>query len=317
MAESGTSATISSANLGPSGGVQRGTLAETGRGGGPGPLPSAPDCPNRNPNHSLAVNFAPCSLLLARSWWSIALFFLCAAVSLRGANPEAEALIAAGIEAEARFDLPAALEFYRQANALQPNDSVILQKIAKQLSNGADEIADVKERSKQIQEALSYSERALEISPKNPECLLSMAVCYGKLAKLVDNATKVEYSRRVKKYAEEALAVDPKYDWAHHVLGCWNYEVALIGGPTRVAARLLYGGLPPASCKEAIKHLEKAIELNPKVPAHYVELGYAYLANGDKNHAVEQWKRSLEIPSLEKHDESSKARARAGLQRFK
>ncbi len=254
--------------------------------------------------------------LLARSWWSLTLFFFWGAVSVQGASPEVQSLIASGAAAEARFDLPAALEFYRKADALQPNDAFILQRIAKQVSNSADEIPDVKERARQIREALRYSERAVEISPTNPEGLLSMAVCYGKLAKLVDNATKVEYSRRVKKFAEEALAADPNYDWAHHVLGCWNYEVALIGGPTRAAARLLYGGLPPASSKEAIRHLKKAVELDPKVPAHYVELGYAYWASGDKIHAAEQWKKSLEIPSLEKHDEFSKARARAGLKRL-
>lgn len=245
------------------------------------------------------------------------LLIFCAAPLMGAANPEAQSLIAAGIAAEARLDASAALELYRKADALQPNDAVILQKIAKQLSNGSDSIADPQQRTQQTQEALRYSQRALELSPRDPVCLLSLAVCYGKLAGLADNATRVEYSRLVKRYAEEALAIDPNYDWAHHVLGRWNYEVALIGGPTRVAARLLYGGLPAASCKEAIKHLEKAVELNPKVPAHHVELGYAYSAAGDKIHAAEQWKQSLELPSLEQHDEASKARARAGLERLK
>lgn len=263
------------------------------------------------------MNFFSRSLSSRRSVWRISLVLFCGAVSLRGANPEAQSVIAAAIAAEARFDLAGALEFYRQADALQPNDSFILQRISKQLSNGADGIPDVRERTKQTQEALSYSERALALSPKDPACLLSVAVCYGKLAKLADNATKVDYSRRVKRYAEEALAADPNYDWAHHVLGCWNYEVSLIGGPTRVAARMLYGGLPAASCKDGIKHLKKAVELNPKVPAHYVDLGFAYLACGDKVRAAEQWQKSLEIPSLEQNDETSKARARAGLQRLK
>ena len=241
-------------------------------------------------------------------------FILCAALLLGATSPEAQSSVAAAEAAEARFDIPGALELYRKADALQPNNSLILQRISKQLSNASDEIANVQERTKQVQEALSYSQRALEISPHDPACLVSMAVCYGKLAATGDNATRVEYSRLVKRYAEEALSANPNYDWAHHVLGRWNYEVALIGGPTRVAARLLYGGLPTASCKEAIMHLQKAVELNPKVPAHYVELGYAYSASGDKLHAVEQWKKSLEIPSLEKHDEASKAQARAALE---
>lgn len=247
-----------------------------------------------------------------------ALFFLMGGAfsPLRATNPEVQSLIAAGTAAESRFEVRTALECFRKADALQPNDVLILQKISKQLSDGVEDLTDPKERAKQTEEALNYSRRALELSPRDPVCLLSMAVCYGKLTATADNATKVEYSRLVKRYAEEALAIDPNYAWGHHLLGRWNYEVALIGGPTRIAARMLYGGLPAASCKEAIKHLEKAVELNPLVPSHHVELGYAYLASGDKAHAAEQWRKSLELPSLEKHDESSKARARAGLERF-
>lgn len=250
---------------------------------------------------------------------AVLVFFIAmngAFASLRAANPEVQSLMAAGLTAENRFDVQAALECYRKADALQPNDVAILQKISKQLSDGADDLTDPREKAKRTEEALSYSKRALELSPRDPVCLLSMAVCYGKLTATADNAMKVEYSRLVKRYAEEALAINPDYDWGHHLLGRWNYEVALIGGPTRIAARLLYGGLPPASCKEAIKHLERAVELNPKLPSHHVELGYAYLAAGDKTRAAEQWKISLELPSLEKHDESSKARARAGLEKF-
>lgn len=254
-----------------------------------------------------------------RPIWALALLALIIGGGrlLGATNPEVQSLIAAGTAAEGRFDVRTALDCFRKADALQPNDAFILQKISKQLSDGLEDIPDVQERTKQTQEALRYSQRALELAPHDPVCLLSMAVCYGKLTATADNATKVEYSRRVKRYAEEALAIDPKYDWAHHLLGRWNYEVALIGGPTRVAARLFYGGLPAASCKEAILHLEKAVELNPKVPSHHTELGYAYLASGDKARAAEQWKKSLELPSLEKHDESSKARARAGLELLK
>lgn len=266
---------------------------------------------------SLPVNLASAFPRSLRSFWRNGLFLVCVAISARASPAEVQSLLAAGEAAEARFDVRAALHCFREADVLQPNDRFILQKISKQLSDGLEDITDVKERTKQSQEALSYSRRALELSPQDPVCLLSMAVCYGKLTATADNATKVEYSRLVKRYADEALAANPNYDWAHHLLGRWNYEVSLIGGPTRVAARLLYGGLPAASCKEAILHLEKAVELNPKIPSHHVELGYAYLASGDKARATAEWKKGLELPSLEKHDETSKARARASLERFK
>lgn len=247
------------------------------------------------------------------------IFFLTAlcVITLRArAGENAQAIIEAAKAAEAHADVKTALELYRQADTLEPNNPVILQKISKQISDSTEDIADPKQREKLTQDALAYSERALALAPHDPVCLLSLAVCYGKLTATADNATRVDYSRRVKRYAEEALAADPNYAWAHHILGKWNLEVAQLGGPTRVAARLLYGGLPPASSAEAIKHLEKAVELQPELPAHHVELGFAYLTVGDRTRALEQLRKGVALPTLEKHDESCKARARVMLEKL-
>lgn len=238
------------------------------------------------------------------------------AVSCALGEETVASLLDSGNAAEARCDVKRALELFRRADALKPNDPSILQKLSKQISDSTEDIVDPQERKRLVEQALAYSERALALSPGNPICLLSLAVCYGKLTSTADNATRVEYSRRVKRYAEEALAADPSYAYAHHVLGKWNYEVAQIGGPTRVAARMLYGGLPPASAAEATRHLEKAVELEPNLPAHHVELGFAYLSQGDKRRAIEHLKQGLSLPTTEKHDESCKARARAMLEKL-
>ena len=39
---------------------------------------------------------------------------------------------------------------------------------------------------------------------------------------------------------EKAVALDPDYDWAHHVLGRWHYEVAELGGTKRLVVRLFF-----------------------------------------------------------------------------
>lgn len=256
------------------------------------------------------------TILLVRRPIAFFLWLLFSSTGAFCADPEVSALLEEARAAEVRFDVPSALEIYRKIDALQPNNPVILQKISKQLSDGSEDVKDPRQRKKQVEEALVYSQRALALAPHNPVYLLSMAVCYGKLTAFADNQTKINYSRLVKRYAEEALAADPTYDWAHHVLGRWNYEIAQVGGPARAAARLLYGGLPAGSCAEAIKHLEKAVELNGAVPAHHIELGFAYLSCGDKTRATTQFEQGIALPSLEKHDEANKARARALLQKW-
>lgn len=228
----------------------------------------------------------------------------------------AEDLVKAGLAAEARLETGAALRHFLEADKLKPNDPFILQKIARQYSDSVVDTRDEEEKKRLAQTALDYSLRAVRLEPTNPENVLSVAVSHGKLAVYSDTRTKIEYSRLIKEEAERALALNPNYDWAHHVLGRWHYEVASLGPTTRLFVRLVYGGLPAASNDAAISHLEKAVSLAPQTLAHHLELGFAYLEAGREADARTAFERGLALPSREKHDEDAKARARRSLARL-
>jgi tetratricopeptide (TPR) repeat protein len=219
--------------------------------------------------------------------------------------------------AEARWDTRAALTLFKQADALRPNDAMILQKISKQYSDATSDTTDLVERKRLSTEALAYAQHAAALEPHNAVNVLSVAICYGKLATFADTRTKIEYSRFVKQYAEQALAFDPNYDYAHHVLGRWNYEIATLGFGTRFLVKLIYGGLPDASTAEAVRQLRRAAELSPEKPAHRVELGLALLADGQRDAAQQTLEQALAMPKREKYDEESFARARAALEKLK
>lgn len=226
---------------------------------------------------------------------------------------DARALIEQAKAAEARFDTQAALKLFLAADAAEPNNPLILQKLARQCSDATNDTEDVAEKKRLCTEALEYSRRATELDPKDPVNVLSLAICYGKLALYSDTRTKIEYSRKVKEYAEQALALDPNYDYAHHVLGRWNYEVATLGPATRFVVRLVYGGLPPASTAEAVRQLERAAELSPQLPAHRVELGFALLADGQRDAARKMFEHTLAMKPVEKYDAEAFRRAKKAL----
>ncbi len=215
--------------------------------------------------------------------------------------------------AEAAFDVRGALEFYLEAEKLRPDDSVILQKIAQQLSDLSLVVTSDAEKKAQAEKALAYAKRAVALAPDNAVNVLSLAICYGKMGVFSDTRTKLEYSRLVRKKALEALALDPNYDWAHHVLGRWHYEVAGLGAATRFFVRVIYGGLPEASKEEAVRRLEKAVALAPQRVPHHLELAFAYKALGRKADARASFERGLALPSTELYDEAAKERGRAGL----
>ena len=224
-------------------------------------------------------------------------------------------LIQEGLAAEQRLDSAKALELFLAADKAKPNDAFILQKIARQYSDSivdlpADAVAEKKHRAT---EALAYAERAVALDPKNAVNVLSLAVCHGTLAVYSDTRTKIRYSRLMEEEAERALALDPNYAWAHHFLGRWNYEIASLGSPAKFFVCIIYGRLPDASFEQAIAHLQRAVELEPKVLSHSIDLGFAYLADGQKEKARACFEHGLAMPSVEKHDEIDKTRARAAL----
>ena len=234
--------------------------------------------------------------------------------ALRAAEPDA--LLRDALAAEARFDSKAALELFLQADAARPDDGFLLQKIARQYSDLSFETRDATEQTRLCTAALAYAKRSVTLQPKNAVNVLSLAICYGKLGTLSDARTKIEYSRLVRDHAEHALALDPNYDYAHHVLGRWHYEVATLGAATRFFVRLIYGGLPDASTAEAVRQLTRATELSPQLPSHRVELGFALLADGQREPARLAFEAALALPKSEKYDDEARLRAREALKKL-
>lgn len=225
----------------------------------------------------------------------------------------AEALLHEALAAEARFDSKTALALFLQADAAHPNDPFLLQKIARQYSDLDFDTPDLAEKKRLCTTALAFAQRSVALAPTNAVNVLSLAICYGKLGAYSDTRTKIEYSRLVKDHALRALALDPAYDYAHHVLGRWHYEVASLGAATRFLVRLVYGGLPAASTADAVRFLRRATELAPTLPAHRVELGFALLADGQTAAAKKTFEQSLDMPQREKYDDEARRRARAAL----
>lgn len=234
------------------------------------------------------------------------------AVTVR-AEPSVDDTVREALAAEARLETRRALELFRAASEARPADAFLLQKIARQYSDLAVDLTDVAERKAVLEQALAYSQRAATLDPNHAESVLSLAISRGQLASFGDIREKVRISRLVREDAERALALNPRYAWAHHVLGRWHLEVTELGATARLFLKVFYGGLPPASVAEAVKHLEQAVALEPDQLAHHLELGLAYAAAGQPARARHAFETGLAMPSREKHHDLAKARGRAVL----
>jgi len=250
--------------------------------------------------------------------WTAALLFALATVAAFGpaaafASTDIAELVKQGDAFDAKLDTSRALEMYQKAEKLGANDAETLRRIARQYALSMNDVPSQDAQLKLGEQALAYARRAIAADPRNAKAQLSVAICYGRLVSHVGSRTKVEYSRLIKQYADEALRLDPADSYAWHVLGAWNYELAKMGPVLRTVVKVVYGGIPPASNEEARRLFRKAVELAPLRVSHHVELGRAYLALGEKAAARAELQQALRLPNQEKDDPESKRRATEAL----
>jgi tetratricopeptide (TPR) repeat protein len=238
-------------------------------------------------------------------------------VSTALASVDIDRLIQQGDSFDAQLDTERALKSYLQAEKAGSNDPNLFVRIARQYAFSMNDTQDESKQRELGETALDYAKRAVEIDPKNAKAQLSVAICYGRLASVMNNKTKVTYSRYVKEYADKALALDTTDSYAYHVLGAWNYELAGINPFMRTVAKIIYGDIPPASYENAERYFRKAVSIAPQRVAHHVELGRTYAVMGKKELAEQELRQALTLPSKEKDDPESKRRAVETLKKLR
>ena len=213
---------------------------------------------------------------------------------------------------EAQGDTPKALASFLEANKKKPNDPAILVKVAKQWGDRMPELKGG-QRKDAAQQSLSYSRQALKVAPNDSDSNLAVALSLGKNVEFMGNKEKIQASKDIKAYAEKALALNPKSDYAHHLLGRWNQNVAEMGGVTRTIAKMIYGEIPTGSYQAALGHFEKARQLRPDRLIHQIEYGRTLVMMGQKEKGYAEIKKGLAMPNKDKDDPESKERGRAML----
>jgi tetratricopeptide (TPR) repeat protein len=222
-------------------------------------------------------------------------------------------LLAKGDALDAKLQNKQALEIYQLAEKQEPKNVEVICRISRQYGLLMVDAASKEECKAMAEKALARANQACALDPRNATAQLSVAVCYGRIAPMLDTKTKVAYSKLVKEHADKALELDPTNDLTYFVLGAWNYEVASLGAFTKAMVKLIYGEIPPASYEKAREDFEKSLKLNPKRLATHVELGRTLAALGQKAEARKELTAALQIPNREKDDPTEKSKATQAL----
>jgi tetratricopeptide (TPR) repeat protein len=220
--------------------------------------------------------------------------------------------VALGDEAYARFDNEAALGHYRRAVEADPSDDEAAWRLALAHADvgKALEAGDREEAEEHYRQGEKNARQAIAANPDSANAHFVLAVCLGRRALLEGGKTRIRLSKEVKEEAERAIELDPQHDGAYSILGRWNYAIATLGWLARALARVVYGGLPAgATMEQAAAMFRKAVELDPKRPAHRLEYARALVQLGRYAEARSQLRTCLELPRVQWDDPTSKAEA--------
>ncbi len=207
-----------------------------------------------------------------------------------------------------------ALRKLQDALKIAPNDLHALSKASMMSSQIGNRQKDDKKKSEYFQAGKAYAESALKVNANDAEANFAMGMAMGRMALISSGKEKVQNVREIRKYAEAALASDPNYARAQHLMGKWNFEVTSLNFAEKAVIKLLFGGLPDASLPQAIMWYEKARVQDPGFILNYLELAKAYNENGQSDKAIDILNRMAKLPPKMQDDATYKAEGKKLLE---
>jgi tetratricopeptide (TPR) repeat protein len=189
--------------------------------------------------------------------------------------------------------------------------------VAKQIQANADSLKHRRDSLYSV--GKTYAERAVRADSTQADGHYVLAMVLGRWSRTKGSKDRVKYAKIIYDEATRAVAINPNHDNAHHVLGAWNAEVKRLSGFQRFFAKTLYGGgfMSKANWPDAVSHLQKAIEINPRHVYHRLELAEVYTDLGQYSKAREQLQVIPTLPNYDVLDPQYKKDAAALLEDIK
>ena len=167
--------------------------------------------------------------------------------------------------------------------------------------------------------SVDFAERAVGSQPDSASGYQWLSIALGRQALLEGPRSRVRLAVAVRDNARMALQIDSTAAGAHNVLGEWHAEIQRLGGLSRFAAERLLGAdtFRLASWDEAVRHLTRAVELEPEAIIHRLALARVYLDLDRKAEARAQLLLAVELPTLQPTDSLNRREAEELLRRIR
>ena len=146
--------------------------------------------------------------------------------------------------------------------------------------------------------AIEHADQALALAPEHLDARTWALAARGRLALWAGARETAQLAEEIWQSGHELLALDENHAIAHHALGMLHYKVMSLNGFVRSLGRMLVGGdaLAQASWDDALRHLERATELEPANRIFGLALAQAHVDHGDREAGYAELERVRALP---------------------
>jgi tetratricopeptide (TPR) repeat protein len=245
-----------------------------------------------------------------------------AAVAALGASTvaaqSASERIRAGDAAQSRLQPAEALRHYESAIAADSGNYEALWKAAGSAIDLAEFEENKRTRRRLFRLGERLAERAVAVNPQDAEGHFTLARALGRVALTVGVRERVRYATEIRAQALDALRLKPEHPGALHVMGMWNAEIMRVSGVSRFFARTFLGAevFDAANWDDAVRYMERAVEVDPLRLVHHLDLAAIYADIDDKASAREHFAIVVKSPPRDYNDRFYKEQARDQLKKL-
>ena len=204
--------------------------------------------------------------------------------------------IGRGDELYAHGQLADARAAYQSALTAEPGSFTALCRLTR-VESEMGEDARGEEQRQLTASAIAHARAAVKLAPDSAQGHVWLATALGRQALREGPKNKLAMAREIKSEVDRGIALDPTIGRAYHVRGLWNRDIARLGVFERTMAKAVLGGLPKgATAENAVRDLQKAVELEPDYVNHHLELGRTYMIFHDVPNARRELERAASLP---------------------
>lgn len=162
-------------------------------------------------------------------------------------------------------------------------------------------------------QAQSYAGLALQADSNSSDANCVMAIALTRIGQTESGKKKIVLEKDIKLYCDKAIHLNKGNFMAWYMLGQWDYTISHMSGAEKAGIRVVMGGFPDATIKDAIHCYETCRNLNRGFILNYLSLAKAYREDDQNENALSTLQSLVRLPVQTEDDPAIKDEGRKML----